>query len=90
MSCRFKTEIARMKRIEGQARGVTRMMEEERYCIDILQQMTALEAAIRAAKSKVLAIHASHCIEDAVLSGDPEAQRQKFAELVDLFSKVGR
>lgn len=90
MSCRFKDEITRMKRIEGQARGVTRMMEEERYCIDILQQMTALEAAIRAAKSKVLAIHASHCIEDAVKSGDADIQREKFAELVDLFGKVSR
>ena len=90
MHCRFKDEIARMKRIEGQARGVTRMMEEERYCIDILQQMTALEAAIRAAKTKVLAIHAQHCVEDAVKSGDPAAQREKFAELVDLFGKMNR
>lgn len=90
MSCKFKAEITRMKRIEGQVRGVTRMMEEERYCIDILQQMTALEAAIRAAKSKVLSIHASHCIEDAVQSGDVGTQREKFAELIDLFGKVNR
>ena len=90
MTCRFKDVITRMKRIEGQARGVTRMMEDERYCIDILQQMTALEAAIRAAKSKVLAIHASHCIEDAVTSGDAVIQREKFAELVALFGKMSR
>lgn len=90
MSCKFRNEIARMKRIEGQARGITRMMEDERYCIDILQQLTALEAAIRAAKSKVLAIHAGHCIEEAVQSGDTALQRAKFAELVDLFGKLGR
>ena len=90
MSCRFKDEIARMKRIEGQARGITRMMEEERYCIDILQQMTALEAAIRAAKTKVLGLHAHHCVEDALQSGDVTAQREKFTELVDLFGKVNR
>ena len=90
MSCKFSKEISRMKRIEGQARGIARMMEEERYCIDILQQMAAMEAALRAAKSKVLAIHASHCIEDALQGGDAAAQREKFNELIDLFGKVGR
>ena len=45
---------------------------------------------VRAAKSKVLAIHASHCIEDAVQGGDPAVQREKFTELIDLFGKVGR
>lgn len=90
MTSKFIKEIARMKRIEGQARGIARMMEEERYCIDILQQMTAMEAALRAAKSKVLAIHAGHCVEEALQSGDTAAQREKFSELVELFGKVGR
>lgn len=79
-----------MKRIEGQARGIARMMEEDRYCIDILQQFSALEAAIRAARSKVLEIHAGHCIEDAIASGDAATQRTKFAELIALFGKAGR
>ena len=79
-----------MKRIEGQARGITRMMEEQRYCIDILQQISAMEAAIQAAKSKVLSIHAGHCVEEALQGGNISEQRQKFAELVDLFRKVGR
>lgn len=90
MHAKFSKEITRMKRIEGQARGVVRMMEEERYCIDILQQLSAIEAAVRATKSKVLEIHASHCIEDAIKAGDTEDQRQKFRELVDLFEKIGR
>ena len=90
MHGKFSKEIARMKRIEGQARGVARMMEEQRYCIDILQQLSAIEAAVRAAKSKVLEMHAAHCIEDAIVAGDVEDQRQKFRELVDLFEKVGR
>lgn len=90
MHAKFSREITRMKRIEGQTRGVVRMMEEERYCIDILQQLSAIEAAVRAAKSKVLEIHAAHCIEDAIKTGDSEGQRQKFRELVDLFEKVGR
>jgi len=90
MSCRFEKEIARMKRIEGQARGIRKMMEEERYCIDILQQMSAIEAAIRAAKSKVLSIHAERCVEDALQSGNMAEQRQKFGELVELFGKLNR
>lgn len=90
MARKFDKEIARMKRIEGQARGISRMMEEERYCIDILQQMSAMEAALKAAKSKVLAHHAGHCVEEALASGDIDGQREKFAELVDLFGRVNR
>lgn len=90
MNAKFASEIARMKRIEGQARGVVRMMEEGRYCIDILQQLSALEAAVRATKTKVLEIHASHCIEEAIKAGDVTDQRRKFRELVDLLGKVSR
>lgn len=87
---KFAKEIARMRRIEGQARGIVRMMEEGRYCIDILQQFAAIEAALRSARTAVLKIHAAHCIEDAIASGDRHDQKQKFAELVDLFGKQGR
>lgn len=79
-----------MRRIEGQARGIAKMMEEGRYCIDIINQMTAMEAALRSAKAKILSIHAAHCIEDAVQNGDSAEQRQKFDELINLFGKVGR
>ena len=90
MATKFEKEIARMRRIEGQARGIAKMMEEDRYCIDILQQMGAMEAALRAAKAKVLATHAGHCVEEAVASGDADSQREKFTELVDLFTRTGR
>ena len=79
-----------MRRIEGQARGIAKMMEDDRYCIDILNQMAAIEAALRSAKAKVLSIHAGHCIEEAVQSGDARDQREKFNELIDLFGKVRR
>ncbi|MCB2076965.1 MAG: metal-sensitive transcriptional regulator [Novosphingobium sp.] len=79
-----------MKRIEGQMRGITKMMAEDRDCTEVLQQMTALEAAIRAAKSKVLAIHAAECIEDALQGDDIAAQREQFSELIELFGKVSR
>jgi len=90
MHNKFDKQVARMRRIEGQARGIARMMEEDRYCIDILQQFSAIEAALRAARSEVLKIHAAHCIEDAIKSGDKADQKQKFAELVALFEKQGR
>lgn len=90
MAGKFAKQIARMHRIEGQARGIARMMEEERYCIDILQQFAAIEAAVRAARAEVLNIHAAHCVEEAIASGDRDEQKQKFAELVALFGKQGR
>jgi CsoR family transcriptional regulator, copper-sensing transcriptional repressor len=90
MSDKFQKEIARMKRIEGQARGIAKMMDDERYCIDILQQMQAMEAALKSAKQKVLSIHAGCCVNEAIDSGDREAQREKFTELVELFGKMGR
>ncbi len=90
MEHKFDKEIARMRRIEGQARGIARMMEEGRYCIDILQQIAAIDAALRSARSQVLKLHAAHCVEDAIASGDQAEQKQKFAELVALFEKQGR
>lgn len=90
MAEKFSKEIARMRRIEGQARGIAKMMEDDRYCIDIINQMTAMEAALRATKAKILSIHAGHCIEEAVQSGNAVDQREKFDELIDLFGKVGR
>ena len=90
MSNKFSKEISRMRRIEGQARGIARMMEDERYCIDILNQFAAVEAALRAAKLKVLEIHADSCIEDALAGGDSKNQREKFAELIALFDKANR
>lgn len=90
MSEKFSDEIKRMHRIEGQARGIARMMEEERYCIDILQQISAMESALKSAKAKVLAKHADHCVAEAIESGDAAEQKEKFAELIDLFGKVNR
>ena len=90
MHNKFDKQVTRMRKIEGQARGIAKMMEDDRYCIDILQQFAAVEAALRSARSEVLKIHAAHCIEDAIKSGDKADQKQKFAELVALFEKQGR
>jgi DNA-binding FrmR family transcriptional regulator len=79
--------IPRLKRIEGQVRGIIRMVEEERYCMDILVQLQAVKAALAKVEAEVLKQHADHCVEDAIASGDVAEQRRKFTELVDLMGK---
>jgi len=82
--------INRLKRIEGQIRGITRMVEEDRYCIDILHQIQAVKAAIGKAETEILKGHAAHCVEDAIRSKNVKDQREKFSELVELFEKTKR
>ncbi|ETI60077.1 hypothetical protein C100_19860 [Sphingobium sp. C100] len=82
--------LNRLRRIEGQVRGVAQMLEQDRYCIDILHQIQAVKAALAKVEDQVLADHAASCVNEAIASGDPLAQRKKFAELVDLFGKVKR
>lgn len=81
---------ARLKRIEGQVRGLIRMLDEDRYCIDVLHQMQAVKSAMARAESELLKEHAAHCVADAIASGNKSAQREKVAELVDLFDKLKR
>lgn len=85
-----KGTIDRLRRIEGQVRGIASMIDEDRYCIDVLHQLSAVKAALRRVESEVLKNHAATCVDDAVKSGDPEAQREKIAELIDLFEKQRR
>ncbi|MEY4878763.1 MAG: hypothetical protein RJB62_231 [Pseudomonadota bacterium] len=85
---KHQATINRLKRIEGQVRGVTRMVEEDRYCIDILTQIQALKAALRKVESEVLKGHAAHCVEHAIRSKNAGEQREKFTELVELFEKI--
>ncbi len=82
--------IKRLKRIEGQVRGIARMLEEERYCIDVLHQMQAVKAAMARAESEILKTHAASCVESAIASGNATEQRAKVSELVDLFDKLKR
>lgn len=82
--------ISRLKRIEGQVRGIVRMLEEDRYCIDILHQMQAVKAALARAESEILKNHASSCVEEAIASGNEKKQREKVSELIDLFDKLKR
>ena len=82
--------LARLKRIEGQVRGVSRMVEEERYCVDILNQLQAVNAALTRVEEQVLKGHAAHCVAHAIKSGNVKDQTRKFDELVELFSRYGK
>ena len=80
----------RLKRIEGQVRGVQQMVADDRYCIDILHQLQAVKSALGRAEDEILKNHAACCVAEAIASGDEEEQRAKFGELVELFGKTKR
>ncbi len=78
--------VNRLKRVEGQVRGVISMIEDDRYCIDVLTQLRAVKAALVKVEAGLLKDHLGHCIESAIVSGDAAAQRKKAAELIELLS----
>lgn len=82
--------LKRLSRIEGQVRGLSRMVDEDRYCIDVVTQIAAVRAALRRVEEEVLRDHVAHCVEHAIASGDREEQRQKVAELIDLLGRTER
>ncbi len=87
----LKTSVRkRLSRIEGQVRGLAKMVEDDRYCIDIITQIAAVRAALRRAEDEILKDHVAHCVEHAVASGDRADQRDKIAELVALIGRVER
>ena len=80
----------RLGRIEGQVRGLSKMVEEDRYCIDIVTQISAVRAALRRVEEEVLREHVGHCVEHAIASGDSKEQRKKVAELMDVLARADR
>lgn len=82
--------LDRLARLEGQVRGVARMVEQDRYCMDIMSQTAAVRAALTAVDKILIKNHAMLCVEAALESGDIEQQREKFTELVDLLEKTRR
>jgi DNA-binding FrmR family transcriptional regulator len=86
-----KTQVKkRLQRIEGQVRGLARMVEEDRYCIDIVTQISAVRAALKRVEEAVLRDHVAHCVEGAIASGDRADQRKKIAELMEVFRRAER
>ncbi len=74
--------LRRLARIEGQVRGIARMVEDDRYCIDILTQLAAVETAVEAVALKVLEEHVQHCVAGALASGDAKQANEKSDELL--------
>ncbi|MGT2502937.1 copper-sensing transcriptional repressor CsoR family protein [Bradyrhizobium nitroreducens] len=80
----------RLGRIEGQVRGLSKMVEEDRYCIDIVTQISAVRAALRRVEEEILKDHVAHCVEHAIASGDKADQRAKIAELMAVIGRAER
>jgi DNA-binding FrmR family transcriptional regulator len=90
MKANKEKTLDRLSRLEGQVRGVAKMVEADRYCMDILAQTAAIRSAVLGVEKLVLENHAEHCVESAIASGDPEEQRAKFDELIGLLQKASR
>ena len=80
----------RLSRIEGQVRGIARMVEADRYCIDIVTQVSAVRAALRRLEEEILRDHVAHCVEHAISSGNKADQRRKIEELMEVVSRADR
>jgi DNA-binding FrmR family transcriptional regulator len=82
--------LKRLSRIEGQVRGLARMVEGDRYCIDVVTQIAAVRAALRGLEEEILKDHVGTCVEHAIASGNKAEQRRKVAELIDVLGRTGR
>jgi len=82
--------LKRLNRIEGQVRGLAKMVEDDRYCIDVVTQISAVRAALRRVEEEVLRDHVAHCVEHAIASGNAADQRRKVAELMDVLARATR
>ena len=82
--------LNRLRRIEGQVRGIARMVEEDRYCIDIMTQLQAVRSALARVETELLKGHLDHCIESAIVAGDQDEQRRKASELIELLERSAR
>jgi DNA-binding FrmR family transcriptional regulator len=78
---------ARLRRIEGQISGVRKMIEDDRYCIDILTQTSAVVSALRGVEDLVMQNHLNTCVAEAMQSGDPREQQEKVDEVMNVITK---
>jgi CsoR family transcriptional regulator, copper-sensing transcriptional repressor len=81
------SHVKRLNRIEGQVRGLSRMIEEDRYCIDIVTQISAVQAALARVEEQILREHIHHCVKHAMNSGSKADQDQKIEELMIVISR---
>ena len=85
-----RTLVKRLHRIEGQVRGIERMVEEDRYCIDVLTQIAAVNTALESLAFKILDDHVNHCVAGALASGDPVEAETKSKELLEAVHRFAR
>ena len=81
---------ARLKKVAGQVAGIQRMVDEDRYCVDVLHQIAAVEGALDRVGHLMLASHVETCVASAIESGKPKERKDKLDELMDVFSRFGR
>lgn len=82
--------LQRLRRIEGQVQGLQRMVAQEKYCVDILLQISAVQGALDQVSKLLLGRHIESCVADAMASGRPNDRAKKVEELLELFSRYGR
>ena len=82
--------LKRLRRIEGQVRGIARMVEEDAYCIDVLTQLSAVTKAVQSVGIGLLEEHVNHCVLEAAQQGDPDAAREKVAEATRAIERLVR
>lgn len=80
----------KLNRIEGQVRGIAKMVDEDRYCIDVITQVDAVQAALNRVEHDILRDHVAHCVDHAIASGNKADRRRKVAELMDLLERVAK
>jgi DNA-binding FrmR family transcriptional regulator len=80
-------QLLRLRRIEGQVKGLVRMVEDKRYCVDILTQIRAARAALKRVEDGVLREHVEHCVAQAIRSGNRGEQRRKVDELLSVLGR---
>lgn len=89
MHATHEDELKRLSRIEGQVKGIRRMVEERRYCIDILTQTKAVVSALRRVEESILMNHMRHCLKDAASTGSERLADEKIGEIIELLKKRG-
>ncbi len=82
--------VKRLHRIEGQVRGIEKMLADDRYCIDVITQISAVTTALDAVAFEILDAHVNHCVAGALASGDEEAAAEKSRELLDAVHRFAR
>ena len=89
MNERQKQDVLnRLNRIKGQIGGIQNMIEDDRYCVDVLTQTAAALSALRRVEDRILSAHMKTCVADAMRSGDAQEQQEKLDELIDLIGKI--